>query len=226
MKKVEIDDKYTHSFEVSDKSGILMYIIIQVACVGLMYYFFILEGEFFISLIIMDLVLLVNLLIIFIAIKKAKNNLEGGSTFSRFSDEDDQQIDKELSECLQEPKFYSLFIASGLILGTTLVFIWNISRVSAKIQHTIPYQTYTDLSWLCDILTRIGGGLIAFFLSSHINPLNFALFGSILATTGFVIFIIENLFIGTMLISFAMGLWWVIPLLYIIKDSGSKEYAY
>lgn len=88
--------------------------------------------------------------------------------------------------------------------------------------------------WLCDGLTRFGGGLLSYFTLNTKNGYEWAFYFSVINAIGmFVIFIIVAfgimgnvlLLIPTLFVGIGAGGFWVLSAQILINDAGPKEYG-
>lgn len=152
-------------------------------------------------------------------------SVQGGSVFSGFFDKEEKGADRDFDECIRDTRFYCLFVASGIMVGITNVYMFNIGKINAYGKTATYEETYINVSWLSDVSARLIGGLIAFFFRNKINEYVFALLGTGFGFVGFLICALGSLYFGTLFVSIAMGLWWVMPALIVMDDGGVSAFA-
>lgn len=150
-------------------------------------------------------------------------SFEGGSIFSKFTDKGEKNVSRYFEECIRDKRFYGLFAASFIMVGVCATFLFHIGRINVASRKSTLVETYVNLSWLCDVFARLVGGLLACFLRESVNEYIFGIVGTILGLFGFILCAFNLLYFGTMFVSLALGLWWVIPALILMDEGGPKS---
>lgn len=99
---------------------------------------------------------------------------------------------------IKQPHYLMLMIASFCIVGTSSVYEFNHAKIATALNTPISAVRANDMQWLADILARILGGLISYFMYDKIGCHNhfFAILSAMSVFIGNLIACIM-VFIGT-----------------------------
>lgn len=96
----------------------------------------------------------------------------------------------------------------------------------------IIFDSYFDTFWICDILGRIIGGLIAYGLAKSFHEFFFGIIGALITAVGFAFFLAFErshnstlMYYGMVGIAVGSGMWWVLAPMIILDDAGPKSFS-
>jgi len=170
--------------------------------------------------------LILNFVAAFFVINECKNNIESTKPIDEFIYEEDRTEVKELSESLSNYKFHGILLGTFIMIGTTSIYFRNLDAIRMRFNSLIPQDSLNDMFFLSQNLGALICGLLAFFFRFDANHFVFATIGAVMAVTAYILCLIFNsLYIETILIGAASGIWWVMPPLIIYQFFGPKPFA-
>lgn len=107
-----------------------------------------------------------------------------------------------------------------MIIGTTFTYMFHIGKIKNTLEKTRLTESYINLQWLCDVLARLIGGLLIFFLRDSVDKYVFGLFGVVCVILGYLLTIFTFLWFGVFFIGLGAGIWMVLPPFIIMMDAG------
>jgi hypothetical protein len=210
-----------------------VYILVLTVFVICLYIFFLRQKWFVATFISFIIIFLVNFVLVGVMIVISDNDEENvdvrgsGSGLSEF----EKGTIRDLDTYIYRPKPYCMFFASLCLVGTTSVFLYRVPEILTESIHSgVNWHAYYTTIILTQTLSAIIFGLASYFTRRTVNEYYFGIIGALIAIFGFLLFIISeyatNLsFIGTILISIASGIGWVIFPLIAYDDAGPKPFG-
>jgi hypothetical protein len=174
---------------------------------------------------------LVNFVLVGVMIVMSDNDVEDvdvrGSGLSEF----DKGVRRDLDTYIFRPKLYCMLFASLCLVGTTSAFLYRVPEILTESNHSgANWHTYYTTIILTQTLSAIIFGLGSYFTRNSINEYSFGIIGALIAIFGFLLFIISEYttdlsFIGTILVSIASGIGWIIFPLIAYDDAGPQPFG-
>lgn len=127
---------------------------------------------------------------------------------------------------MKSEKLYGILIGSFIIIGTTTVYLRNVSAIRLSFLSQITDDSLYDIYQLSQALGALICGLLAFFYRFDAHQFLFATVGVCFALIAYILCIMfSTLYIETILVGAASGVWWVMPPLIIYRFFGPNPFA-
>jgi hypothetical protein len=214
-----------------DQMGSFIFILVELALVSCLYFFFLRYHWYVWTFVAFCIVFLINFILVGVMITMSASKVEDIEIRGSGLGESDMGIRRELDDYIFTPKLYCMLFASLCLVGVTSVFLYRFDTflVFVKARGANLY-TYYGTIVITQVLAAILVGLISYFTRNSINEYLFPVIGAILAIIGLVLYIISyystNLtFAGTILISIAGGIGWVMFPLIAYDDAGPQPFG-
>lgn len=228
--EVDLGAKAEEVMEKYDVMGLLIYVLLSVLLfasfwiVALIYENWFIGCILFLSFVLLNFIAVAASFGIVYASFDVKDLLKGGGNKVK-------RNEVLFEKMLGEPKYICLVFASLFVVGIGMTFNFNIMQISFAYGLADSADNLLDTFWGASMFGRVGGGLIAYFFADQINGYHFAIGGAVSAALGFGITILTGpagdmfLFIGSVLIAFGTGIYWVIVPAIVMDDAGEKNFG-
>uniref|UniRef100_A0A7S3NT38 Uncharacterized protein n=1 Tax=Euplotes crassus TaxID=5936 RepID=A0A7S3NT38_EUPCR len=231
IQEIDLGGNIEKALQAYDRMGLLSYVLIEVILFLAFFIFGLVYENWKIAAIIFIFFLVLNFIAVAgaftIVYQQAKTEgLKVSASINR-----EKRRDIPFEEMLHAPKYICLTIASFFILGTTCTFSFNIFQISFSFHQLEQGDLLLDSFWGADMFGRIGGGLVAYFFIDKINGYKWAIFASIISALGFAVCLLTEsvsphcLFISTIMVGFASGLFWVMVPSVVMEDAGEINFG-
>lgn len=145
---------------------------------------------------------------------------------------DEKGVRRELEEYILNFKLYNMLFASLCMVGCCSTFIYHLDQILFLNKNAlVNLNTYYSTTMLCQFLGAFVMGLIAYFLRNKVNEYIVGIVGCVLAIIGFLLCLFAKLFepslmfYGAIVVSVALGIWWIMPPLIAYDDAGPKPFG-
>jgi hypothetical protein len=136
-------------------------------------------------------------------------------------------------EMLRKGKYHAIVWSSMIIIGTCSTYSFNIFQTAFAFGQIDNADNFLDTFWAADMMGRIGGGILAFFMYQELkmNFYQYSVFASMIAVLGFGTVLLTEavgapaMFASTWMVGLASGMFWVIVPVIVMEDAGEKNFG-
>lgn len=223
----DIDDKYHNYMKNIDNVTMYIYVVVEVIFAAILFLFTKIYNEVTIGVISFILVLILNFVIFGFSISMMYNNItsmEKGIISLKFPPQ--HFYNKSFGTYLCEIKYICSILASFIVIGVCSTFNMNIYQTALDIGAVDSITGLMIALWLIEIVSRIGGGLLAYSLVESVNGYIFLIVGAALSSIGFVCALLADsmgttfLYTACVLTAVGLGIFWVVVPQVIMDDAG------
>lgn len=212
-----------------DKMGLLVYVAVEVVFLAGFYVAALIYENWFIGAILFIVTIFLNFFVVgavayfvYSEIRAAKLGAMG---------ERDKRDNFLFGDMLGKPKYIALIFSAFLVIGICSTFSFNIFQIAFSYGQIDNADHLLDTFWAGDMFARFVGGLFAYFTIEWFNGYRVAFYAAASAAIGFGVCLLTEplgvtfLFIADVLISFGVGLFWVLVPSIIMEDAGEKDFG-
>lgn len=213
-----------------DKMGLLVYVAVEVVFLAGFYVSALIYENWFIGAIFFLATIFLNFLVVgavaTFVFSEIRSKGLGGASMNR-----DKRETKLFGEMLGEPKYVALIFSTFLVIGICSTFSFNIFQIAFSYGQIDNADHLLDTFWAGDMFARFIGGLFAYFTIESFNGYRVAFWAAASAAIGFGVCLLTEplgvtfLFIADVLISFGVGLFWVMVPSIIMEDAGENDFG-
>lgn len=234
MKKVDLAEDIDRFCEITDPTGVLVYIIILG--LYLISYWFIVElfQLHWLGVFIITGTLFFNFFVTTFVIWIARRKLN--ETKGKTPPQKMQLPEYTLLQMMKMPKYWLLLCSTMFVIGAGYSYEEKQVKISNEAQALSGLTSIDNMFWLCDGLGRFVGGVLSYFMlrSNKTNQYVFAFAYSIFSLIGNIgIFAIIGMdfdggfwtLIPAVFVGLAQGGFWVVVAQILIDDGGLNNYG-
>jgi hypothetical protein len=226
VKEVEIEDialKY-------DKVGLFVYIAVELVFLAEFYIAAFIYENWFIGAILFLVTIFLNFIIFgtfatFVYIEVISNGLSGVSINK------DNKGSRLFRNMLKERRYIALVISAFFVIGICSTFNFKVFQIAFSYNAIGNSHHLLNTFWAGDMFARFIGGLLAYYTFNTSDFYRIAFYATASAAIGFGLCILTEplgvtfFFIANMLISFGVGLFWVLVPLIVLEDAGEEDFG-
>jgi hypothetical protein len=222
---VIIEEFYQRINISEDIIGMFTLLLISSMMIIINYICYLTSFQYSIYFGVFTAILIINFIAAFIIIKISYRVIESNKPVDEFIEVEDRVINTRLWDALQDRKLYSVLLGTFIIIGTTQTFLKNIGVIKITLHNTTPSATLENAFLLSQTLGAILCGIFGFFFKFRCNKFLLGTIGAGMAILGFISILFLNcLFIPTILIGTANGVWWVMAPIIAYGLFGPKPF--
>lgn len=236
IREVTLGDALEGVIDNVDKMALLAYMLLALIFFAAFFVAGLIYENWLIGCILFMSAIVLNFFAVGAAFGFVYNKAKGShakalsSASNRSEDKRDQH---NFEEMLQKGKYHALVWSSMIVIGTTSTYSFNIFQTSFAYGQIDNADNFLDTYWAADMVGRIGGGLLAFFLYQELkqNFFQYSVFAAIIACLGFGLVLLTEsigapvMYVATWMIGWAAGLFWVIVPVIVMEDAGEKNFG-
>lgn len=224
-KYVIIEEFYQRINISEDIIGMFTLLLISSMMIIMNYICYLTNFQYSIYFGVFTVILIINFIAAFIIIKISYRVIESNKPVDEFIEVEDRVVNTRLWDSLQDHRLYGVLLGTFIIVGTTQTFLKNIGVIKITLRNTTPSATFENVFLLSETLGAILCGLFGFFFKFKCNKFLLGTIGGVMAVLGFVsILIFKCLFLPTILIGAANGVWWVMAPIIAYSLFGPKPF--
>lgn len=212
-----------------DATGLWIFVLLEAICIIGFYVVALIYDQWMVGAIIFYCFIVFNFLVLGVLGKTIVDTLRSGK-FS-LTGKVEEHNDKTFGSMLGQPKYLCLMLSTFLVVGACQTYNFNIFQICFSYNKAGEVDHIIDTFWIADMSARLGGGLLAYLLSSKINGYLFAALGALIGAVGFGISLLGEpvgasfIFASCILVGVALGIWWVIVPQIVMDDAGPKNFG-
>ena len=230
IREVELSGTIENIILEYDKMGLLVYVAVEVVFLAGFYVAALIYENWFIGAILFVVTLFLNFLVVG-AVAALVIRLIMSKGLSGASLDKDKRDTKLFGQMLQEPKYVALVFSAFLAIGICSTFSFNIFQIAFSYGQIDNADHLLDTFWAGDMFARFIGGLFAYFTINSFNGYRVAFYAAASAAIGFGVCLLTEplgvtfLFVADVLISFGVGLFWVLVPSIVMEDAGENDFG-
>ena len=223
----EQSDRLKRASTLTDRFGVFIYATIAGGFVTVIYFTCVIAQEYKIGVFLMALFILIN----FIALAFTVMALLGRINKADTSNVAEERIPprKNFGQMCTDIRYWCLLFGTFLVVGSCGCYYIESESVSAAMGKPDLGREVNKAYYLSQMITILGGGLIAALFVRVINGWLFAAAAAFSGVIGFsLVFLAESndfwFYLSAFFIGAAVGGWWVIVPQIISDDAGPKSF--